>query len=127
MALTPLTSPPPSTRSPLPPWVRIPKTRSSSPILLPARRLRPSARPPSPPARVELPSRDDFNTGGENADEFDPCAYATALGDLLSQLQIALEGEGIDAISATYPLLSFNTEPVGTGPYHVRAGLPGAG
>src|SRR6188508_2314605 len=47
---------------------------------------------------VELPSRDDFNTGGENADEFDPCAYATALGDLLSQLQIALEGEGIDAI-----------------------------
>ena len=71
---------------------------------------------------VELPSRDDFNTGGENADEFDPCAYATALGDLLSQLQIALEGEGIDAISATYPLLSFNTEPVGTGPFMCEPG-----
>src|SRR5688572_3849766 len=28
---------------------------------------------------VELPSRDDFNTGGENADEFHPCAYGTAL------------------------------------------------
>jgi ABC-type transport system substrate-binding protein len=71
---------------------------------------------------VTLPSRDDFNTGGENADEFDPCAYATALGDLLSQLQIALEGEGIDAISATYPLLSFNSEPVGTGPFMCEPG-----
>jgi ABC-type transport system substrate-binding protein len=71
---------------------------------------------------VTLPERDTFNTGGENADEFDPCAYATALSDLLSQLQTALEEEGIDAISATYPLLSFNTEPVGTGPYMCEPG-----
>lgn len=71
---------------------------------------------------VELPARDTFNTGGENADEFDPCAYATALGDLLSQLLTALEEEGIGAISATYPLLSFNTEPVGTGPFMCEPG-----
>ena len=71
---------------------------------------------------VTLPDRDTFNTGGENADEFDPCAYATALSDLLSQLQTALEEEGIDAISATYPLLSFNSEPVGTGPFMCEPG-----
>ena len=71
---------------------------------------------------VTLPERDAFNTGGENADEFDPCAYAAALGDLLGQLQIALEEEGIDAISATYPLLSFNSEPVGTGPFMCEPG-----
>ena len=71
---------------------------------------------------VELPSRDNFNTGGEAGDEFDPCAYATALGDLLGQLQTALEEEGIDAIAAVYPLLSFNTEPVGTGPFMCEPG-----
>ncbi len=71
---------------------------------------------------VELPSRDTFNTGGENADEFDPCAYATALGDLLSQLTAALEEEGIDAIAAVYPLLSFNSEPVQAGPFMCEPG-----
>ncbi|MBA2634746.1 MAG: hypothetical protein H0U86_17410 [Chloroflexi bacterium] len=71
---------------------------------------------------VELPSRDDFNTGGENADEFDPCAYGTALSDLLGQILAALEETGIDAIAATYPLLSFNTEPVGTGPFMCEPG-----
>jgi len=71
---------------------------------------------------VEIPERDAFNTGGENADEFDPCAYATALGDLLGQLQTALEEEGIDAIAAVYPLLSFNSEPVNAGPFMCEPG-----
>jgi ABC-type transport system substrate-binding protein len=71
---------------------------------------------------VELPSRDDFNTGGENADEFDPCAYGTALSDLLGQIQAVLESEGVDAIAAVYPLLSFNSEPVGTGPFMCEPG-----
>ena len=71
---------------------------------------------------VELPSRDDFNTGGANADEFDPCAYGGALSVLLGQILAALETEGIDAISATYPLLSFNNEPVGTGPFMCEPG-----
>ncbi|MCV0404302.1 MAG: hypothetical protein K5924_11470 [Chloroflexi bacterium] len=73
-------------------------------------------------AGVELPSRDDFNTGGEAGDEFDPCAYGGALADLLSQVQAALETEGIDAIAAVYPLLSFNSEPVGTGPWMCEPG-----
>ena len=71
---------------------------------------------------VQLPERDTFNTGGENADEFDACAYAGALGDLLGQLLIALQEQGIDAISATYPLLSFNSQPVGTGPFMCEPG-----
>jgi ABC-type transport system substrate-binding protein len=70
----------------------------------------------------ELPSRDDFNTGGENADEFDPCAYGAALSDLLSQILAALEEEGVDAISAAYPLLSFNSEPVQAGPFMCEPG-----
>ena len=73
-------------------------------------------------AGVELPNRDDFNTGGDAGDEFVPCDYATALGDLLSQIQVTQESEGIDAIAATYPLLSFNTEPVGTGPWMCEPG-----
>jgi ABC-type transport system substrate-binding protein len=71
---------------------------------------------------VELPNRDDFNTGGENADEFDPCAYGAALSGLLGQILSALQEEGIDAISAVYPLLSFNSEPVGTGPFMCEPG-----
>ena len=71
---------------------------------------------------VELPSRDDFNTGGENADEFDPCAYGTALSDLLGQILAALEGAGIDSIAEVYPLLSFNSEPVGAGPFMCEPG-----
>ena len=71
---------------------------------------------------VALPSRDAFNTGGENADEFDPCAYGTALSVLLGQILAALEETGIDAIAATYPLLSFNNEPVGAGPFMCEPG-----
>ena len=71
---------------------------------------------------VELPSRDDFNTGGENADEFDPCAYGLALSDLLSQILAVLEEEGVDAIAAVYPLLSFNSQPVTAGPFMCEPG-----
>ncbi|MGH2385723.1 MAG: ABC transporter substrate-binding protein, partial [Candidatus Limnocylindria bacterium] len=71
---------------------------------------------------VEVPSRDDFNTGGENADEYDPCANATALADLLSQILATLEEEGVDAIAAVYPLLSFNSEPVNAGPFMCEPG-----
>jgi ABC-type transport system substrate-binding protein len=73
-------------------------------------------------AGVELPSADDFNTGGEAGDEYDPCAHATALSDLLSQILATLEEEGVDAIAAVYPLLSFNSEPVNAGPYMCEPG-----
>ncbi|MGQ0608059.1 MAG: ABC transporter substrate-binding protein [Chloroflexota bacterium] len=71
---------------------------------------------------LEAPSADDFNTGGENADEYDPCAHATALSDLLSQILATQEEEGVDAIAAVYPLLSFNSEPVNAGPYMCEPG-----
>ncbi len=71
---------------------------------------------------VEAPSADDFNTGGENADEYDPCAHATALSDLLSQILATQEEEGVDAIAAVYPLLSFNSEPVNAGPFMCEPG-----
>lgn len=70
----------------------------------------------------ELPSRDDFNTGGESGEEFDPCAYGTALSDLLAQILTALEEEGVDAIAAVYPLLSFNSQPVNAGPFMCEPG-----
>ena len=109
---------------------RPPRRRSTPPQRPPrAIPIPPRARPRWPPARqqveaggVELPSRDDFNTGGENADEFDPCAYGTALSDLLGQILAALEETGIDALAAVYPLLSFNSEPVGTGPFMCEPG-----
>ncbi len=70
----------------------------------------------------ELPSRDDFNTGGESGEEFDPCAYGAALSDLLAQILTALEEEGVDAIAAVYPLLSFNSQPVNAGPFMCEPG-----
>ena len=70
----------------------------------------------------ELPNRDDFNTGGENADEFDPCAYGEALSTILGQILAAIEQEGVDAIAAVYPLLSFNSEPVNAGPFMCEPG-----
>jgi ABC-type transport system substrate-binding protein len=71
---------------------------------------------------AELPNRDDFNTGGESGEEFDPCAYGEALADLLSQILAVLEEEGIDAIAAVYPLLSFNSQPVNAGPFMCEPG-----
>lgn len=73
-------------------------------------------------AGQELPSRDDFNTGGETGDQFAPCDYGAALSDLLSQILAALEETGTDAIAAVYPLLSFNSEPVQAGPYMCEPG-----
>jgi ABC-type transport system substrate-binding protein len=73
---------------------------------------------------VTVPARDDptFNTGGDAGDQFVPCDYAGALSDLLGQVITALEETGIDAVAAVYPLLSFNTEPVGTGPWMCEPG-----
>jgi len=73
-------------------------------------------------AKIELPKRDDFNTGGDNGDQFDPCAYGDALSGLLGQLTDSLKSKGVDAVAAVYPLLSFNAQPVGTGPWMCAPG-----
>ncbi|MDQ2944296.1 MAG: ABC transporter substrate-binding protein, partial [Candidatus Dormibacteraeota bacterium] len=73
-------------------------------------------------AKITLPKRDDFNTGGANGDQFDPCAYGDALSGLLGQLVDSLSSKGVDAVAAVYPLLSFNSQPVGTGPWMCKPG-----
>ncbi len=73
-------------------------------------------------AKITLPKRDDFNTGGANADQFDPCAYGDALSTLLGQLVDSMSSKGVDAVAAVYPLLSFNAQPVGTGPWKCDPG-----
>jgi ABC-type transport system substrate-binding protein len=73
-------------------------------------------------AKVTLPKRDDFNTAGDNADQFDPCAYGDALSALVKSLVDSLKSKGVDAVAAVYPLLSFNAQPVGTGPWKCDPG-----
>lgn len=73
-------------------------------------------------AKIPLPKRDDFNTGGANGDQFDPCAYGDALSALVKSLVDSLNSKGVDAVAAVYPLLSFNAQPVGTGPWMCAPG-----
>jgi ABC-type transport system substrate-binding protein len=73
-------------------------------------------------AKITLPNRDDFNTGGDNGDQFDPCAYGDALSALVKSLVDSLNSKGVDAVAAVYPLLSFNAQPVGTGPWMCEPG-----
>jgi ABC-type transport system substrate-binding protein len=73
-------------------------------------------------AKITLPKRDDFNTGGDNGDQFDPCAYGDALSALVKSLVDSLNSKGVDAVAAVYPLLSFNAQPVGTGPWMCEPG-----
>ena len=70
---------------------------------------------------IAMPRRDDFNTGGENAGEFDPCAYGIALVSRIRAV-IAAREPGIDAAAAAYPFLRNNTEPIGSGPWMCRPG-----
>jgi ABC-type transport system substrate-binding protein len=81
-------------------------------------------------AGITLPDRATFNTldpdpdaeGEAGEGDFDPCSYGDALATLLGQLVDAFESEGIDAVAAVFPLLSFNTQPVGTGPWMCEPG-----
>jgi ABC-type transport system substrate-binding protein len=81
-------------------------------------------------AGITPPDRSTFNTldpdpdaeGEAGEGDFDPCSYADAVATLLGQLVDAFESEGIDAVAAVHPLLSFNTQPVGTGPWMCEPG-----
>ena len=66
-------------------------------------------------AGVELPRREDHTFDGA----FDPCSYGVVLSTSLNGVATSLEAEGLDAIAAVYSLLSFNRDPVGTGPYQL--------
>jgi ABC-type transport system substrate-binding protein len=64
-------------------------------------------------AGAELPDRAAYTTDGE----FNACGYAGELDTALAAAQRGLQAEGVDAVAAVYRLLSFNKDPVGTGPY----------
>lgn len=66
-------------------------------------------------AGVELPRREDHTFDGA----FDPCSYGVVLSTALNGVATSLEAEGLDAVAAVYSLLSFNRDPVGTGPYQL--------
>jgi ABC-type transport system substrate-binding protein len=67
-------------------------------------------------AGVELPRREDHTFDGV----FDPCSYGVVLSTSLNGVATSLEAEGLDAVAAVYSLLSFNKNPVGTGPYKLE-------
>jgi ABC-type transport system substrate-binding protein len=48
---------------------------------------------------------------------FDACMYAEVTGVLLEAIGASLQATGLDAIALAYRALSFNREPIGTGPF----------
>lgn len=63
----------------------------------------------------------------EVAGAFDACAYIGAVRALIASAATSMSLEGTDAVAASYPLLGFNTEPVGSGPYVLETFDPGYG
>ena len=62
---------------------------------------------------------DDPETADVDETSDGQCDFAASLTATLTGLAGSLEGEGVDAVAAVYNLLSFNQEPVGSGPYQV--------
>jgi ABC-type transport system substrate-binding protein len=68
---------------------------------------------------------DDPETDEDEASD-GQCDFAASLLPVLNGLLGSLESQGVDAVAAAYNLLSFNREPVGSGPYRVESiGLEG--
>lgn len=70
-----------------------------------------------------LPARGAYEIAGD----FDECAYIGATEALVRNAATSLTLEGTDAVAAAYQLLSFNREPVGSGPYRLETYDPGYG
>jgi len=74
---------------------------------------------------VEFGSADDFvaEDDPETADVDETsdgqCGFADSLITPLTAIAGSLTSEGTDAVAAAYQLLSFNSEPVGSGPYQL--------
>lgn len=78
-------------------------------------------------ANVEHGAVEDFATEDDpetaDVDETDPgwCAFSESLVVSVQSVADSLASEGIDSVAAAYQLLSFNREPVGSGPYQVES------
>ncbi len=64
---------------------------------------------------------DDPETADVDETSDGQCDFAGSLLVPLEGLAGSLEGEGIDAVASVYQLLSFNQEPVGSGPYQLES------
>ena len=64
---------------------------------------------------------DDPETADVDETSDGQCDFAGSLLVPLEGLAGSLEGEGVDAVASVYQLLSFNQEPVGSGPYQLES------
>jgi ABC-type transport system substrate-binding protein len=64
---------------------------------------------------------DDPETADVDETSDGQCEFAASLIPTLTGLSGSLQGEGIDAVAAVYSLLSFNQEPVGSGPFQLES------
>jgi ABC-type transport system substrate-binding protein len=72
-------------------------------------------------AQEDFAVEDDPETADEDETNDGACEWANSLLPSLTGISGQLASEGIDAVAAAYQLLSFNREPVGSGPYQVES------
>jgi ABC-type transport system substrate-binding protein len=68
-------------------------------------------------AAIETVNKAGFNTGGDNGDQFDPEAYATAIFGQVNDLNTTLGATAIDQIAAAQKIIDFGKNPIGSGPF----------
>ncbi len=64
---------------------------------------------------------DDPETADVDETNSGQCDFAASMLTPLQGVAGSLEAEGVDAVAAVYSLLSFNQEPVGSGPYQLES------
>ncbi|HEY6056470.1 MAG TPA: ABC transporter substrate-binding protein [Candidatus Limnocylindrales bacterium] len=68
-------------------------------------------------AGIETLNKAQFNTAGDNGDQFDPEAYAQGIKGQLDDLNRTLGATEIDQIAAAQKIIDFGKNPIGSGPY----------
>lgn len=72
-------------------------------------------------AAEDFATEDDPETADVDETSDGQCDFADSLITPLQSVADSLASEGIDAVAAAYQLLSFNREPVGSGPYELES------
>jgi ABC-type transport system substrate-binding protein len=72
-----------------------------------------------PGAQADFAVEDDPETADVDETDDGACPWAGSMVTNLTALSNQLASEGVDAVASVYQLLSFNQEPVGSGPYMV--------
>ncbi|HEX4983255.1 MAG TPA: ABC transporter substrate-binding protein, partial [Ilumatobacteraceae bacterium] len=71
-------------------------------------------------AAEDFAVEDDPETADVDETDDGECGFADSLLVQLQGISDSLASEGVDAVAAVYQLLSFNQNPVGSGPYQVE-------